>query len=121
MNHCRSFLKGLKWGLFAAPVLGITSVTIFLQVRPFVVQSEIGPFPAMFTETFFWFPVSTSVGALIGAIIDARRDRERSQFITVFLLLMLAVPILLIWGAMWFVSLVGIEWLQTHGLYFRLR
>lgn len=119
MDHCRSFVKGLIFGLVAAPLMGIVSVMIFLQVNPFVVQSEIGPFPAMFSETFFWFPISTSFGALIGAFLDARRDRQPSQSITVTLMLFLTVPIVLIWGAMWFVSLVGVEWLWQHGVYFR--
>ncbi len=109
------------FGLLAAPLLGGASVMIFLEYRPFVVQSEIGPFPALFSETFFWLPVSASIGALIGGIFDARRDRQTPQIVTFYVLLTITLPVVLVWSAMWFASLVGPTWLREHGLYFDKR
>lgn len=117
MEHCRGFIKGLKVGLVAAPLMGILSFMILLKVKPGEARTEIGGLDVLISETMFCLPVSVSMGALTGAISDARRDRQTPQILTVVLLLLIVVPIMIVFLASWFVRIVGERWLFDHGLY----
>jgi len=116
MEHCQGFVKGLKFGMLAAPLLGILSFVILLEFNPREVTSEVG-FDIPIGETMFCLPASISIGALAGAIVDARRDWQAPQILTVWLLLLIVVPITMVSFAFWFVRLVGERWLYDHGLY----
>ena len=116
MDHCQSFLKGLKIGAVAAPLMGVVSVIAFMDFNPREVQSEIGPYPALITETMFCFLASMPVGSLAGAIVDYRRDRQTPQLVTIWLLVVVVVPITILLSLLWFLRLVGVRWLYEHGL-----
>jgi len=123
MEHCKDFLKGLKFGLYAGPMMGVVLVILVNQVRPGTFSGEFGCLPDLFTESLLSLPFTCLVGSFVGAVSDYRRDRSQSQWAVVLLLLLPTILVSLWFLGSWLLQFLGrqfvLRWLFEHGIWWK--
>ncbi len=123
MEHCKDFLKGLKFGVWTGPMIGVVLVILLDQVRPNVFFGEFGYLPDLFTESLLSLPFTCLVGGFLGAVSDYRRDRSPPQLAVVWLLLLPTILVMLWFIGSWTLQFLGREtvlrWLFEHGIWWK--